>query len=111
MYHLTLKETAHLSYVSQYSALLVTTLINAFKSTVDELKSIQSKKDIFPFPTRVNEDGTEVTITTETTNLPASIRLKEKNKLSIKQIKTADKNVSVIKKEFQLKMSTGESKL
>ncbi|KAK6171748.1 hypothetical protein SNE40_018183 [Patella caerulea] len=111
LYRLALQQTAHLSYISQNATPLITDIIHGLKSTVDELNDlIQSTEDL-PFNSTPTDDGLGVVITPESTDLPATLKFKEMNKLSEKQKDKLEKHVTVVKEKFTLKnVARGKAK-
>lgn len=108
LYRLVLRQTAHLSYLAQSSTPLITDVINGVKEVIDELNTLgsnhgQQDELQLPFAGTMSEDGTEVVISAESTNLPATLRFKTQNQMTEKQKKKAEENVSVVRESFTLK--------
>ena len=68
---------------------------------VDKLREIQKEETELPFTSECNEDG-DMIIKVEATNLPATQRFKDQNKLSEKERKRVEKSLKVHRKEYKI---------
>ena len=65
------------------------------------LYNIQKEETELPFTSECNEDG-DMLIKIEATNLPATQRFKDQNKLSEKERKRVEKSLEVHRKEYKI---------
>ena len=86
----------------QKNDVLITDIKDALGDAVEKLRDIRNDETELPFESECNEDG-DIIIKVEATNLPATQRFKEKNKLSAKEQKRVEKSLKVHRKEVQNK--------
>ena len=65
-----------------------------------------SKEPLFPFSTQIDDSADHATLTVTETNLPATTQFKERVKLTERQKKGADKNITKVRETFELKKVT-----
>ena len=100
-YYTTLQQTAHLAYLMQKNDVLISDIKDALSDAVDKLRDIQKEETELPFTSACNEDG-DMIIKVEATNLPATQRFKDQNKLSEKERKRVEKSLKVHRKEYKI---------
>ena len=85
LYRQVLQATAHLSYVMQTKASMVTDIVDNINETKQKLTELQITYEVeLPFPIEVN-DAECVQINAEATNLPTTMKFKQQNKMSEKE--------------------------
>lgn len=107
LYRRVLRLTSHLSLIMQGQDILITDVLDGLEECKQELSQLAaSKEPLFPFSTQVDDSADHATLTVTATNLPATTQFKERVKLTERQKKGADKNITKVRETFELKKVT-----
>ena len=101
-YYKTLQQTAHLAYVMQKDDVLISDIKDVLADAVENLRDLKKDETELPFESECSENG-EMVIKVEATNLPATQRFKDTNKLSEKERARVEKSLEVHRKEYTVK--------
>lgn len=101
-YYKTLQQTAHLAFTMQKNDVLISDIKDALGDSVEKLRDLKKEETELPFESHATEDG-DVIINVQATNLPATQRFKDENKLSTKERERLEKLLKVHREEYKVR--------